>query len=283
MIYTNYSRQFIDQYSPDGKTPYKNIKIDSAKNTYEALLHNIKNSEKFMLPDGGIIHADSNLRALSNDLLRLPYPCIALEYFTTDEGLVPEGNSHVPRTILVVCENKPDHNWPCDYITIWEIVYVTKHKLWGLYSVTTLPVSGWRKEENNVLLIHHRSLRIGDLVTGEVKHNPEAMQAMYPVLNFLNVLQCQNIKMEKLPPRKTLSGQNKRCKLPFDSYHVLTVPAVRSQNSGPHTCGNHSSPREHLRRGHIRRYQDGKQIWVNATVVNPGVGGKISKSYRFEK
>jgi hypothetical protein len=38
----------------------------------------------------------------------------------------------------------------------------------------------------------------------------------------------------------------------------------------------HRSPREHLRRGHIRIYQSGRRIWVNSTLVNAGVGGRIS-------
>lgn len=39
--------------------------------------------------------------------------------------------------------------------------------------------------------------------------------------------------------------------------------------------GTHASPRPHLRRGHIRTYEDGKKIWVHATIVNGSDQTKI--------
>lgn len=39
--------------------------------------------------------------------------------------------------------------------------------------------------------------------------------------------------------------------------------------------GTHASPRPHLRRGHIRTYEDGKKIWVHATIVNGSDQAKI--------
>jgi len=46
--------------------------------------------------------------------------------------------------------------------------------------------------------------------------------------------------------------------------------------------GTHRSPREHVRRGHVRRYADGKKIWIQSMVVNPGNGGKVTKDYIFK-
>lgn len=98
------------------------------------------------------------------------------------------------------------------------------------------------------------------------------------MLSFLNALQCVNVHIERSMPKKG----NKKIKaaLQFDSYHVLTIdvpgrPADLSGIGGPHR-----SPREHLRRGHIRRLTDGRRIWVNATVVAAGRGaGIVTKDY----
>ncbi len=70
--------------------------------------------------------------------------------------------------------------------------------------------------------------------------------------------------------------------LPFDEYHVLTVAipsAKASVNNQAESIGDRHSPREHLRRGHIRRLQDSRKIWVNAAIINAGVGTKIHKNY----
>lgn len=44
-----------------------------------------------------------------------------------------------------------------------------------------------------------------------------------------------------------------------------------------------ASPREHLRRGHIRRLEDGRKFWINAAVVAAGNGGKIHKDYGIRR
>jgi hypothetical protein len=85
------------------------------------------------------------------------------------------------------------------------------------------------------------------------------------------------VHTQKLPPLKAPKKKAKDA-LPFDSYHILTVDAPGGGNLNGRS-GGHRSPREHLRRGHIRRYENGARIWVNATVVNAGIGGRVSKDY----
>ena len=100
------------------------------------------------------------------------------------------------------------------------------------------------------------------------------------MLDFLNALQCSNVEVEKIPLKKTALAMRKA--IPFDEYHVLAIKVsqIKSIDCGAKN-GLHRSPREHLRRGHIRRYANGSKIWVNAAVVNAGIGGKISKDYRL--
>ena len=100
------------------------------------------------------------------------------------------------------------------------------------------------------------------------------------VMGLIEALSCKNVGIEALPQRKMNKGAMKRGALPFSSYHVLTVT-----NQSKHVKGygdaHHRSPREHLRRGHIRRLTTGN-TWVNSTVVNAGIGSKIIKTYALE-
>jgi hypothetical protein len=100
------------------------------------------------------------------------------------------------------------------------------------------------------------------------------------LLNLLNVLSCRNVHTEKSLPKKTSMAMNagKKNAVPFDAYHYLVIDTPKkSESSG--VGGSHASPREHLRRGHIRRLADGRRIWVNATVVSAGSGGVVAKDY----
>lgn len=44
--------------------------------------------------------------------------------------------------------------------------------------------------------------------------------------------------------------------------------------------GSHASPCEHVRRGHLRTYKSGKQVWINGTTINKGSkSGRVEKDY----
>jgi len=85
-----------------------------------------------------------------------------------------------------------------------------------------------------------------------------------------------------LPTRQKLNKSAvKRGALPFDEYHILTLDGHTKTTGNSKTFGDRRSPREHLRRGHIRRLEN-KKIWINSMVVNAGNHGKIHKSYELE-
>lgn len=98
------------------------------------------------------------------------------------------------------------------------------------------------------------------------------------VLSLIEALTCRNVSFEALPVKKN-KGAQMRGALPFDEYHTLIVNARnRASDSSEDQGGTHRSPREHLRRGHIRRLPTGN-VWVNSTIVNAGFHGKVIKSY----
>ena len=64
----------------------------------------------------------------------------------------------------------------------------------------------------------------------------------------------------------------------FMKTKCLTIKSHVKSKALAIRTGTHESPRQHLRRGHIRRLESGN-IWVNACVVGNSEKGVIKKSY----
>lgn len=105
---------------------------------------------------------------------------------------------------------------------------------------------------------------------------------MYVVFEFLEALSCRNVEqttIQKCDAALNARRVNKG-KLPLYEERILTIKVNAKQGTGTRT-GTHQSPRQHLRRGHIRRLESGN-IWVNACVVGSSEKGVIKKSYNVE-
>lgn len=103
--------------------------------------------------------------------------------------------------------------------------------------------------------------------------------------NFLAALNCSNVGHQKLPASAKLNAKRVRNgRMPLFDYHVLDIEVISGSRpeSKPGMGGAHSSPRTHLRRGHIRRLES-RSIWINATVVNPGHSPMLNKDYRIRR
>jgi hypothetical protein len=108
------------------------------------------------------------------------------------------------------------------------------------------------------------------------------MVAAFVLFGLLEALSCSNVFPEKVPNQKIKKGERLSAKKE-DEYHTLIVRTTNSDSGAALTLSEQQTDRrparEHLRRGHVRRLQNGKKIWINPMVVNAGVGGKIFKDY----
>jgi hypothetical protein len=235
-------------------------------------------AEKFILPRGGIILDDPDLRGLEPDAtVALPFPVIAIEWETYPGQVMPwgvqlkNGSKNVllarqdGERIIVTSFVYIPHDQPSDRPGEW----VEIGDSWFVGGEGFI-----RHEESGHLTPSQAAFETDN------EPFPQSMHyVLYPIMGLLNALACSNVRLERSESKGSAKTKNA---LPFDSYHILTVGkvspgATRSSSFG----GTHRAPREHLRRGHIRRYESGLKVWVNATVVNPGVGGKVSKDYRL--
>lgn len=225
----------------------------------------IERSQKFYLPPGGRLIGDRQYKALYGTELNLPFPCIALEYTPIDQGgdLIrgTQDGWKVKKTIAIF-EQKENFIFG---MAMW--CFRELPSVWSPSPQYMIPRTDF---------VGTDCLQIG-LHVEEGMNPVDCQDEIGALLDMLNALSCSNVDTTRIDPKH---GAKIKHGLPFDSYHVLTIKqsvAAKREALG----GSHRSPREHLRRGHVRRLESGLNIWVNATVVNPGVGGVVSKAYRM--
>lgn len=221
-------------------------------------------SQKFILPINGRLLDDPEFKALDeNQPLTLPYPFIALEY--TSEGPVEPGFAPSSKRIVFARDRE-------DGIVITVCPYFDHQQVWGIIPEYFIPKTHYLNRQ-----IKDENGNIGILTYGPEEIRESVSDEVGSLLSFLNALQCSNVHIEKSHPKK-LNKKIKPC-LPFDTYHILTVDLPSQKHPSDGAGQQHRSPREHLRRGHIRRYPNGLKIWIQATFVNAGSGNKVTKDY----
>ena len=99
-------------------------------------------------------------------------------------------------------------------------------------------------------------------------------------LNLFFVLGCSNVAaVDNQPPAALNKKRAKAGKFPLLSYKTLVVVVDEARTTSQPMGGTHSSPRVHLRRGHIRRLGSGRRVWVQSCVVG-SKHGMVLKDYR---
>ena len=174
----------------------------------------------------------------------------------------------------------------------------------GVYCILS---SGWDQYEGKVLLngFHEGRGNAGiagfpivylpDLATGYLRNlhyneelfwkslcNDVGAEAAV-TMELCEALTCTNVDIATIQSvrpsvneRRTRDG-----KLPL--YDIRTLEIVPRSSGKPemaaagYSCIDRASPRQHLRRGHIRRLDSGRNIWVSACSV--GERGRIDKIY----
>lgn len=99
---------------------------------------------------------------------------------------------------------------------------------------------------------------------------------------FLVALNCKNVERQEHPAPKFLNSKRiEKKKQPLFSYwtlHLSNDQSVKNENR----YGTHSSPRLHLRRGHVRQYAPGKYTWVDSCIVGNKEKGIVFKDYSLK-
>ena len=262
MEHLNYCRHMAKQLTAISQIPSAD---EETKLRATHLIDLASAAQKFILPPGGVLLEDDELKALDGaEALRLPHPFVALEYPPREGGAK-----------MITFAREHQGSWS---IAVTPVYYTEANGCWTSFPTFYIPTNPQaaidsRHEGKAHLNFAYPADLIKDAASKQICIDTASI-----VLAFLNALQCSNVHIAKSAPKK--SSKKVKAALPFDTYHVLTidVPGRAGERGGP--TGPRRAPREHLRRGHIRRLADGRRIWVNATVVSAGRGaGVVKKDY----
>ncbi|GAC1664618.1 MAG: hypothetical protein PVS3B2_00540 [Candidatus Dormibacteraceae bacterium] len=222
-------------------------------------------SQKFMLPRGGRLLDDDDLRGLADSDLRLPFPFVALE-FEAAEHFNEEAPFQCTKRIVFAREDE-------GVVRCTSVVFANATGMWTALPDFGLAMDDWRGDTGPAGPAGPamKILRTNDRLPASDYRDEAAA-----LLSLLNALSCSNVRTEQHIPKTRAKVKEA---LPFDSYHYLTIE-MSAGGSAQGISGSHRSPREHLRRGHVRRLPDDRRIWINATVVAAGRGsGVVRKDY----
>lgn len=228
----------------------------------QAIVRAIPQAQHFTLPAGGRLF-DDGLRGLDTDLhaIRLPYPVITLSF------------ADGARRTLVVAQEL--HEAGQNTIVVRVAVDTGDWQGWGIYPCTAQPVQ--RHDDGSVAWVCFDA--IGSRLDRTPMHEA-VMAAGRSVLELVEALSCNNVAaevVERVDPAVN-ARRRRQGKLPLYEVRGLVVKVGDVAHAIGAPVVDRSGPREHLRRGHIRRLPDGRRTWVQCCVVGSRALGVVKKS-----
>lgn len=276
-------------------------------------VNQVRNKPKFLLPAGGKvfdIHAD--LKELPDDI-KLPYNEFSIEYpslmhrdnldqLVGGQQKIPlkyEGVEQIPYNSLVLVKQL-EREFEVRVVILISGDGNGSNEIWQRPSFTARVENRVNRnpKDKDLGLEITMDDKAPEFVKSEAYETytkfPDVfnsifkyvyLEPIFAVLELVVALQCKNVTHHATEPRKLNKGAKKRGALPFDSYRVLTVITNGKAEkiiTNNQTGGDRHSPREHMRRGHIRTCASGIKTWVQPTVVNAGIGSVLNKDYRIK-
>jgi len=226
----------------------------------------------FALPDNGFIFNDG-CKGLNGLLVKLPFDIITIEFFD-DTGKTDNQNKH-----LILCSHD----------ATGKIIIITYFR-GDKYGFLPSPISCVFSDDvvfNSETFKAETFCNLPELLKLQKINGVmadafllAAEKSILVMCELLEALSCTNVESSIHQPASPKNAQRiKSHKLPIYETKVLTIKASKSQSSSTGINGTHASPRQHLRRGHIRRLETGN-IWVNSCVVGSKENGVIDKQYK---
>lgn len=264
--------------------------------TAGGLADRIAAAEHFQLPDGGYLF-DDDLNALAGLALRLPFPLTTIEFIARD----PVG---LTLRRLGLCSEFADASGA---LHIRVVAFARDEGRWGIVPVAIdFSADGWEQISADCTPFcefaddpalappgpARYAFRPVPIMADSAKHVTSDRRALVEqiagasavaesLLSMLSALACSNVRaeiQERVDPAKN-ARRIRDGKLPLWETRVLTVLCPRQPIHRAGQQGDRASPRQHLRRGHVRHLADGRRIWIQAAVVGDPVNGRIRKFY----
>lgn len=272
----------------------KNGTSDAYKRLSAGTLPLLKKSQKVYFPSNRRILAGKAIDDQIAELVRLPYPVTTIltdtELPVSDEvrriykGPKTKFDSH---SVIIAFDPTeitdiggytiyPQKENSIGFICILEIPEeVREHYLkWAL-----VPTVFFAYRSENGYTIEGEALEDKN----SEAFSQEGLFNFDVILNTCAVLNLQNVSAEThTAPAALNKARIKKGKAGLYDYKILVVDGERWDGRHSTSHSNHDGVRSHFRRGHIRRLETGKAVWVRSTIVQGSREGFVEKTYSLE-
>lgn len=137
-------------------------------------------------------------------------------------------------------------------------------------------VLGVQRSINPSLTINDLTLEMHD---AHARYAAHLVRALYWEMMHKLVDRKESIKAVRPIPNPTNAKRVAKGKKPLFEWKVIEVSGVQQPPPTEPTGRTHASPRLHKRRGHVRRYKNGKVLWIKEMMVGKIEFGYIHHSY----
>jgi len=271
---------------------------------HDVFVDKIKDAVHFAIPDGGKVF-DDKLRGLQGSDIRLPYPLITVEYFVRwggdggalkivtlcREQTVKEWTQRNPEQVVAASMRGasfvgPDTDYQEDALVLIITAAAKGPGQWMPIPLgVCIPVSvGRHKVHMYYFYAYPEALETNAKDSEWTSRSPIGHVSLC-VAELCEALSCKNVQAMPMPhiDSKKNAMRIKQGKSPIYETKVLVIDSKHGEHDGARSESdeNRSGPRQHLRRGHIRRLPPDHttKIWVNSCVVGSSQDGRIDKSY----
>lgn len=263
----NYSIHFMEWVE---KT--RPIQPPRVANNLSKICEGLRDSQHFLLPDGGELLEKRNLSLFGEFSIRPPYPYVAVEFPVM--GDAEGGYEKASRRIILV-----EDIAIAGHVRVIPLAYHDAVREWHADVHIELPYLDWFDPSTNSLKLTGIEHLFLDSPREQLQrilwdHTLE----LYAYFGMCAALQCSNVATEETEVSPKLNKRRvSRGRQPFFTYKTLTLGDERAR--GTSYCATDRTIRSHLRRGHIRRFNSNRMTWVRPAVVHGRSEGFVHKEY----
>lgn len=227
----------------------------------------ITRSHKFVVPDAGQM-TNGMLFDDLKDVLKLPFPEIAL-LREIDIG------GRKAQQICLAFEASPEDD--AEFFVFDITRYPDGSNMWAPCRPVGVVIP--RDKSGVVMVDIDFGIKEEEKIYGHaLERGGEGYGGMNGLAELLLMLSLKNVATKEIAPSQKLNKKRaENGKLPLYSYHVLLIDGKEThcERGGE----SDRAIRSHYRRGHIRRLDDDRRIWVRSTIVKGRAPGFIDKEY----
>lgn len=220
---------------------------------------------------------------------KLPFPEIAIEveYDLKIKEEQLETRSYKTEDLVILAKNMKigEENFIDFVINYGVVVKSTSGKKMGklfksLDSIIRISTNPNKSDKEWIQLISVDESEMDDSFMDTMQNI--IIHGISPLLFLMAALSCHNVEIQKDFPPSILEN-NKRIKknlAPYKQLHYIVIKPTVKKGEVNAAKGSYTPKSTHVRRGHIRRYEEkGISIWIESTIINGGVGEVKAKEY----